>query len=855
MKKISKKMLVIGLTSVLLPLQVFAQDNAPSSTPTSAKYKPIKLEAVRTKETTYFKIGDPAIPTNLNWITNSQALDFLPTSVIGDVNSTIKDADGVYWIGTKTGLQRVDFSEKDERDIVQYFAGPRYLYGGDDNVLQLATDGDGGIWVKNEFGVTHIAMPKKTLKEKADYMEKFVSVVDRRGNIADPSFTFTETDSNKKYVDYNSPTGTFAGNPGPVDNDNLWTAYYGIGETYRYLTLKREYGKNPTSAQSAEIQAAKDAAIRATKAVLLLNYVSGRDNGFPVRTYALTSELPGSTDFGYQTQGGLWFKYIMDGSPNPNSIIPSMQRSDKQPIGYSLVRVTKDAQTKFGDQLYTGADQNDPKSFNGYQLTKEAIEELNKTRPEGQKLGTDIYVLDANGNKQVMPVITNASNKNTAKDDKTTNATNRPLFQLTVPVYEKIPQFFNDLFPKSAIANDGYIDLNQIAYKADTSSDGIAGVYAMYYTAYTLLCDDSTPELIQMKDLIEDATVKMTNLLLKNDNYYIEDATGKSTQWAKWSAKYVNDNIGLIKQQPLWKDNVGVYPDGTDALSYGFEDGPLKALDLMAILKTAATVSKEKYPTDHQKFKSAYDLTYDSTFSSEAPYVNGKGYINMAQEYKKRRLIRQATWGYNLTGSTKEIVTYDNIFSLYTGDVQEDSNLNGTVHNDWTQYINYSDEQLCWFPVYQLIMQEKDPVRHNQITDAFSQWYENEKREENPFYTFLYQLAKPDDTTVDLKSAARYLNRTPALKINFDSQYDRQDVFYIEPNDRDGGRAQTNYPLPLDEKNVHKNNINPFQRTKNGVIYSKNPNYNYKAGTMFSSSTYTLPYWFGRYFEMIEEVK
>ncbi|XZF77891.1 hypothetical protein ACSBO6_10200 [Bacillus sp. AL-1R] len=855
MKKFSKKIFAIGLTTVLLPLQVYAQSSVPSGAPNHAKYKSVKLEAVRTKVTTYFKNEDPSIPTNLNWITNSQALDFLPGSVIADVNSTIKDADGVYWIGTKTGLQRVDFSEKDPRDIVQYFAGPRYLYGGDDNVLQLATDEIGGIWVKNESGVTHIAMPKKSLKEKADYMEKFVPVVDRRGNIADPSFTFTESDPNKKYVDYNSPTGSFIGNPGPVDNDNLWTAYYGIGETYRYLTLKREYGKNPTSAQIQEIKTAKDAAIRATKAVLLLNYISGRDNGFPVRTYALTSELPGSTDFGYQTQGGLWFKYIMDGSPNPNGIIPSMQRTDKQPIGYSMVRVTKDAQTKFGDQLYSGADLKDAKSFNGYQLTKEAIEELNKTRPEGQKLGTDIYVLDANGNKQVMPVITNASNKNTAKDDKTTSATNKPLFQLTVPVYEKIPQFFNDLFPKSVIGNDGFIDLNQIAYKADTSSDGIAGVYAMYLTAYTLLCDDSTSELIQMKDLIAEATEKMTNLILKNDNYYIEDATGKSTQWAKWSAKYLNDNLNLMKQQPLWEENVGVYPDGTDALSYGFEDGPLKALDLMAILKTTATVTKEKYPMEQLKFKSAYDLTYDSAFSSIEPYVNGKGYINMAQEYIERRLVRQATWGYNLSGNNKETVTYDNILSFYTGDVQEDSNLNGTLHKDWTQYINYSDEQLCWFPVYQLILQEKNPERLKQITEAFSQWYENEKREENPFYTFLYQLANPEDTKVDLKSAVRYLYRTPALKINFDAQYDRQDVFYIEPNDRDGGKAQTNYPLPLDEKNVHKNNINPFQRTKNGVTYAKNANYNYKAGTMFSSSTYTLPYWFGRYFEMIEESK
>jgi hypothetical protein len=193
----------------------------------------------------------------------------------------------------------------------------------------------------------------------------------------------------------------------------------------------------------------------------------------------------------------------------------------------------------------------------------------------------------------------------------------------------------------------------------------------------------------------------------------------------------------------------------------------------------------------------------------------------------------------------------------YQGNINDDANLNGALHNDWTQYINYSDEELGWFPVYELIMQEKDPVRYKQIVDSYAQWFENEKREENPFYTFLYQLAKPEDTTVDLQSAVRFLNRTQHTKISFPVQYDRQDVFYIEPGDRDKNNgAQTNYALPLDEQKMHRNNANPFSRDKNSAstYASEYANYNYRSGHMDDGVTFTLPYWLGRNYGIIKEV-
>lgn len=839
-----------------------------------AQYSAVQLKAAPTKQMAYYKTGTTTPP--IDWVTTKTDLVFLPDAVTGDVTCVTKDTNGVYWIGTNNGLQRVDFTEKDARDIVQYMAGPQYLYGGDDVVTGVASDGAGGVWVRTASGVTHIAYKLETIYEKTKIYEKLNGLVhDRRGMVTGTGFSFTDNSAGG-IVNYGSSTGLFTSNPQTSDNDGLWTSMYAMGEIFRYQALKDEYGAAATDDQKTEIAEAKAAALRATKAVLLLNYVSGRGNGFPARSYMLTSEAsaqtttsgnadPADDDYGFQSQNGFWFHHRVNEGANPNGIIPSMQRTNSTlPIGYSIVRVTKDAMLKVGDTLFPSGG-TDVMNYNGLGLSEQAIAALNLTRDVGQKLGADIktQVDTVGGNPvyQVMPVITSKTNNvQPSKEDKSTTGDNKPLFQLTVPVYEQIPAYFNDLFPASAIAN-GNIDMNQIVYKADTSSDEIAGHSALFFTAYKYLADDpADPITAPLKHYISEAADRLTNLILKDDHYYIEDATGKSTQWSRWLAKYFNDSVGTMESQPLWASKVGVDADGNDTLSYGYEDGPLNALELMALLKTTIYVTAEEFPQDQQKFKDAYDLTFDGDYSKSGIYVNGKGYIKLALEYIERRLIRQATSAYSSNDNqvvTKEAPNY----AVLSDDIDEndkaaiDSNINATLHNDWTQYINYSDEELGWFPVYQLILLEQDPTRHSQIVAAYDQWYENEKREENPFYTFVYQMAHPTKTDVDLASAIRYMYRMPEYLITFPMQYNRQDVFFIEPGNRDNKNKdkQVNYALPTDERRVMKNNGNPF-RTDNGK-YSVNPNYNYNGGSMESGTIVSLPYWMGRYFGIIEEAK
>ncbi|WP_188996394.1 hypothetical protein [Paenibacillus nasutitermitis] len=853
MKKQGKLIAGVLAASVLFTLPVMP---AYAAKDPAAGYSTVQLEPVQMKEMTYYKAGSSSIPATIQWVTDTNALEFLPLSVIGDVTSVVKDADGVYWIGTKNGLQRVNFKEKDAKDIVQYMAGPRYLYGGDDLVTGLASDGAGGVWVRTASGVTHIAMPKRTLYDKSFTYEKLITPVnDRRGMITGTPFTFTETNPGFDAVDYNSSTGVFKGTPKTDDNDGLWTSMYAIGEIFRYKALQEQYGASPSPEQLQEIADAKKSATRATKAVLLLDYVSGRGNGFPARSYMLTSEAhaqtTGNSIYGFQSQNGFWFQHFVGpDAVNPNGIIPSMKRTDKAPIGYAMVRVTEDAMKKKGDTLFPSGG-TDVMNYNGLGLSHEAIAELNKTRPEGQKLGEDIKtivgVIENEGQEdemisQVLPVITAATNNVLVKVDKTTGVDNKPLFQLTVPVYEQIPAFFNDLFPDTAIL-DGHIDMNQIVYKADTSSDEVIGHYALFYAAYKYFIGNSNdPELEQLKDYVEEATHRMTELILKDEHYYIEDATGKSTQWSKWFGKYFNDNRAVMEQQEQWKFHVGVDGAGNDALSYGYEDAPLNALEVMAALKAANFITAAKFPADAAKYEAAYNMAFDGEYSKGEPYVNGKGYIGMANEYIERRLVRQATNAYN--DNDNKVVNRDNVTEYNT-------NANATLHNDWTQYINYSDEELAWFALFILVTHEQEPGKRQQIVSAFDQWFENEKREENPFYTFLYQLAHPERTDIDLQAAVRYLYRLPEFQVTFPVQNNRQDVFYIEPGDRDKDRKQSNYVLAPDERRTMKNNGNPFSADEQAG--APNPNYNYNGGTMEAGSVFTLPYWMGRYFGIIKE--
>lgn len=783
------------------------------------------LKQAYTKEMDYY---DTQNPEGVTWVTNADAAAFLPEKAKNnDVTCAVKSTDGAIWIGTNNGLMRMDLSAESKEDIVQYFSGTRYLYQGNDHVTALAADDSAGVWVQNANGSVHIRMVKMSMQDRTYTYEKLVNDVNDRRGMVTSNNSFTHDPLLDEY---------YADSVSTSDNDGLWTAMYAMGEIYRYQTLKQE------GAPAAEVAAAKKAAMRAVKAVLLLDYISGRANGFPCRSYMLKSEAGAQLDAnGMQIQNGFWFemRLLEDGEAYPEPIIDEM-KSDQQPIGIATVRITRDALQKRGSKIFA-----DDTDYNGLGLSASAINTFNTVRAAGSKLGTDIVSF----NGQVYPVMVDGVNYNVSSyTAPTTPITDSSVaFRLTVPIYERIPQAFNELFPDSVIGDDGYIDESQIVYKADTSSDEVDGHYALFLTAYEYLCDEESDQ--EVKDLIVTACSRMTDLILKDDHYYIVDATGKSTQWSRWLSRYFNDGLDVMKAQSGWSlYRIGVDESGEDALSYGYEDGPLNALEVMAALKIAAHICSAEGSSKAQTYELAYNTCFESPYSGggvpndPASFENGKGYMDMALEYVERRIVRQNTDAYGENGNTP-VTSY----------IAGDKIFNNALHEDWTQYVNYSDEELGWFPILGLISLETDTTKKAKIVEAFDQWYDDqEEREDNPFYTFLYQMAHPEKD-VDLTDSIRYFYRMPLIRDeSLSVRADRQDILYIEAGDRDRS-AQSNRALTKDEARIMKNNSNPFNFSSQ---YGESINtgvYADGSGHLDCGTVFTLSYWLGRFNGLIKE--
>jgi hypothetical protein len=163
-----------------------------------------------------------------------------------------------------------------------------------------------------------------------------------------------------------------------------------------------------------------------------------------------------------------------------------------------------------------------------------------------------------------------------------------------------------------------------------------------------------------------------------------------------------------------------------------------------------------------------------------------------------------------------------------------------TRNRELREEINYSDEELAMLSFYCLFRYEKDAgMLERYYRPALNQWWENERREENPLWTFIYATAKPS-LAADFASAARTLYRMPMDTVDWSVRNSqRQDVVMDRARDR-FEHAQAKTLLPPDERPVMKWNANPFEIDSNAAGRSEDD------GTAF-----LLPYWMGRHYRFL----
>lgn len=145
---------------------------------------------------------------------------------------------------------------------------------------------------------------------------------------------------------------------------------------------------------------------------------------------------------------------------------------------------------------------------------------------------------------------------------------------------ERLARLYTDL---------GYT-INDIIYKADTSSDEITHHYLNLLIAHEHLgCDD--PEL---DELIKISAKGLMNHIIDH-GYELHDFTGKPTSWAKWSIRYFETELGWV-------------------------DGALNSAQLLMYLLVTMKITGEE-----GKWREHYDYL-----------VNELGYADMTEEHFDR---------------------------------------------------------------------------------------------------------------------------------------------------------------------------------------------------------------------------
>ena len=708
---------------------------------------------------------------------------------------TATTADGAVWTITSYGVLRTDKNAPTERDIEQRFMGDRYFFSNDTTdgkVLAIFADGDKGIWTAMAEGYTHIEMKEINGTDKAAMMsENTQKYVSRRGMVSEAFLI------NGEWV------------PNESDNDGLWTSMYGAGELMRYAVLRDD----PT-ATAEEIEAARKTATQSAEAVVLLTYISMRQGTTESYVRAQRNGEVTNYDLGkYYTNealipGGDYSQYVPFKSP--------ADAFDQMYKKYM----------RFGKQSYIQKDDNlelgSPESWVNTTDADESIVFAKRTRLlEGfwartysfkdEKFDYDGYAYWSHNGDGT------ATGKSTKKNSDGSDYLlhNENYRGLVIDASGEIPQRLWD----SLIGSDREIE--DIFYKGDTSADEIIGHLFIYKLAYDILGEED-PELAQ---LIVNAVEKFAQHIVDN-SYCLVDGSGQPTTWGKFSRTYLHNGQVL-------------------------GGAPLQTSVCLSLFKLAA------YLTGDQKWEDEYRMAA------------------LDEQYQYAEIMTQNRERYNMA-----ILEFANSVSEALGFILRPLVGTKTFNALYRMILNYSDEEMAMLAYYLLFQMEDDEKLLSYYREGLEGWWYSMSFSENPLWYYIYQLAYPNETKTDyygnslVETAAWALSRHPIDTRRYGaSNSNRDDIAELDLDDFGiDGTGELSYSLdgykplfrnsdndilqivglvlglnnfkwavaPFDERSVHK---------YNGSTYEMDNNYN--PYEMEGSTTYSLPYWMGRYHGML----
>ncbi len=708
---------------------------------------------------------------------------------------TATTKDGAVWSITDYGVLRVYDKATNERDKEQRFMGDRYFYSadtGDGKVLAIFADGENGIWTVMKEGYSHIEMLDINGTEKAEALnEQTWEYVARRGMV-----------SNAYLID-----GEWE--PEESDNDGLWTSMYAGGELMRYAVLK-----NDPNATPEQIEDARKTATLSTEAVLFLTYISMRQGTVESYNRAQRSGTVVDLETGkYYTSeatlvGGDYSQNVPFESPAEmfekmyKTYMDSAERTYLQLPEENLKIFNKEG---WADPLKTDGD---------YAMRTRNLEGF-WARTYSFKDENDDFDSFAYWSHNGDGTATGVSTK-TYGDGSDFLLHGENYRGLTVDATGEIPQrLWDDLIGEGRVIED-------IFYKGDTSSDEIIGHVFLYKLAYDIL----GPEDPELAALIVNTMDKFAKHLVDN-SYNMVDGSGQPTTWAKFSRTYFHNGQVL-------------------------GGAPLNAMVLLTVFKVAAHV------TGYQKWEDEYRM---AAFDEQYQYAE-----IMTQELERYQL---------------SILEYVNDISTLLGRILRKAVGTKLFERAYKLILNHSDEEMAMLGFYTLFQLEDDEELLKYYREALDDWWVSMSYSENPLWYYVYQLAYPNEAKTDAygnnltETASWSLSRHPMdLRRFLATNKNRDDVYELDLDDVGiGGTNEISFDPEAytpafwdsnskvlrivgmlfgltkieqtvaapDERAFHKYNGSSFD-----LDDAHNP------GEMEGSTTYSLPYWMGRYHGMLE---
>ncbi len=708
-------------------------------------------------------------------------------------------ADGANWEITAYGVLRTDDKAQNVRDKEQRFMGDRYFYSNDTsegNVLAIFPDGKNGIWTVMAEGYTHIEMLDIDGTDKAAMMsETTQKYVARRGMV-----------SNAYLID-----GQWI--PEESDNDGLWTSMYGAGELMRYAVLK-----NDPAATKKEIAAAKKTATSSVEAVLLLTYISMREGTVEAYNRAQRNGNVNDLDKGkYYTDGAtvVGGDYSQDiPYESPAQAFDNMY--DKY-MKFGIRSYVQDYDEHL--KLYYPESWTDPNADenSSYAMRTRLLEGFwartysFKSEKEAGHSDYDGYAYwshNGDGTATGMSTKTNGDGSDYLLHNENYRG-------LKVNATGEIPErLWNNLIGKNYKIED-------IVYKGDTSSDEIIGHLFLYKLAYDIL----GPEDPELKKMLEETMEKFAQHLVDN-SYCMVDGSGQPTTWAKFSRTYFHNGQTL-------------------------GGSPLNSLVILTAFKVAA------YITGNQKWEDEYRMAA------------------LAEGYEFAEVMTQESERYNMC-----ILEFANSVSPVLGFILRPIVGTELFKSLYRIILNYSDEEMAMLGFYTLFQLEDDEELLKYYRDALNDWWYSMSFSENALWYYIYQLAYPTEAQTDyygnklVETASWVLDRHPIDTRRYcATNPNRDDVYELDLDDFGiGGTSELSFDAngylspfwdlenntlrligaiiglgkldwkvaAADERSMHKYNGSTYE-----IDNAHNP------GEMEGSTTYSLPYWMGRYHNML----